>query len=227
MYSYTQKLSKMLRNDLSERCSSAAYAIMVDGKILAEDSMERNPIRGGTYNVGSISKVYCAVAVMQLVEKGLVKLDDPVCQYLPRFWMPDERYKQITLRHCLNHSSGLPGTQWRWLAASVPRKDYYEEIYRFLSHSALHSNPGEFSVYCNDGFTLAEMVISEITGMEYGEYCMKYITEPIGAHSSRQFSQRNTDYQHTKASVRRVQAELEAPCRICAGLASNSWRKIR
>lgn len=197
MYTYTQKLSEMLRNDLSERCSSAAYAIMVDGKILAEDSMGRNPIRGGTYNVGSISKVYCAVAVMQLVERGLLGLDDPIYQYLPRFWMPDERYKQITMRHCLSHSSGLPGTQWRWLAASTPRKDYYEEVYRFLSHSALHSNPGEFSVYCNDGFTLAEMVISELTGMEYGEYCMKYITEPIGAHSSRQSSQRNTDYPHT------------------------------
>lgn len=95
MYTYTQKLSEMLRNDLSERCSSAAYAIMVDGKILAEDSMGRNPIRGGTYNVGSISKVYCAVAVMQLVERGLLGLDDPIYQYLPQFWMPDERYNRL------------------------------------------------------------------------------------------------------------------------------------
>ena len=107
------------------------------------------PIRGGTYNVGSISKVYCAVAVMQLVERGLLELDRPVCEYLPRFWMPDERYKKITLRHCLSHSCGLPGTQWRWLAASRPRRDedYYEEVYRFLAHSALHSEPGEGFVF--------------------------------------------------------------------------------
>ena len=199
MNALTQRLSALLQHDLSEKCSSAAYAIMIDGQITAEDSMGRNPIRGGTYNVGSISKVYCAVAVMQLVERGLLELDRPVCEYLPRFWMPDERYKKITLRHCLSHSCGLPGTQWRWLAASRPRRDedYYEEVYRFLAHSALHSEPGAFSVYCNDGFTLAEMVVAQVSGMSYGEYCKQHITEPIGAHSSRQSSQRNHDYQHT------------------------------
>ena len=128
MNALTQRLSALLQRDLSEKCSSAAYAIMIDGQIIAEDSMGRNPIRGGTYNVGSISKVYCAVAVMQLVERGLLELDRPVCEYLPRFWMPDERYKKITLRHCLSHSCGLPGTQWRWLAASRPRRD--EDITR-------------------------------------------------------------------------------------------------
>ena len=89
MNALTQRLSALLQRDLSEKCSSAAYAIMIDGQIIAEDSMGRNPIRGGTYNVGSISKVYCAVAVMQLVERGLLELDRPVCEYLPRFWMPD------------------------------------------------------------------------------------------------------------------------------------------
>lgn len=194
----TQRLSAILQRDLSEKCSSAAYAIMVEGRIIAEDSMGCNPIRGGTYNVGSISKVYCAVAVMQLVERGLLELDRPVCEYLPRFWMPDTRYKKITLRHCLSHSSSLPGTQWRWLAAGSPRRDeYYEEVYRFLAHSALHSDPGTFSVYCNDGFTLAEMVVAQVSGLSYGEYCKQYITEPIGAHSSRQSSQRNHNYPHT------------------------------
>ena len=170
---------------------------MIDGEIAAEGAVGRNEIQGGTYNVGSISKVYCAVAVMQLVEKGVLDLDEPVYKYLPKFTMPDERYKKITLRHCLNHSSGLPGTQWRWLAASKSRQEYYEEVYRFMEHSALHSEPGQFSVYCNDGFTLAEMVIAEVTGMEYGEYCKKYITEKIGAYSSRQSSQRNPEYEHT------------------------------
>lgn len=66
-----------------------------------------------------------------------------------------------------------------------------------MAHSALHSEPGAFSVYCNDGFTLAEMVVAQVSGMSYGEYCKQYITEPIGAHSSRQSSQRNHDYQHT------------------------------
>lgn len=198
MNTLTERLTKLLKSDLSKQCSSAAYAVLIDGEITAEDSMGRNPIRGGTYNVGSVSKVYCTTAVMQLVEKGLLELDRPVCEYLPKFHMPDSRFRQITLRHCLNHSSGLPGTQWRWLAAGRPRReDYYDEVYDMLSHCALHSAPGEYSVYCNDGFTLAEMAIAEVTGLSYGEYCKKYITEPIGAHSSRQSSQRNPEYSHT------------------------------
>lgn len=198
MDSLKERLTKILKSDLSKQCSSAAYAIMIDGEIAAEDSMGRNPVRGGTYNVGSVSKVYCAVAVMQLVEKGLLELDRPVCDYLPKFHMPDPRYQQITLRHCLNHTSGLPGTQWRWLAAGSPRReDYYDEVYHLLSRCALHSAPGEFSVYCNDGFTLAEMAVAEVTGLNYGEYCKRCITEPIGAFSSRQSSQRNAGYEHT------------------------------
>ena len=69
MNALTQRLSALLQRDLSEKCSSAAYAIMIDGQIIAEDSMGRNPIRGGTYNVGSISKVYCAVAAGRAVQK--------------------------------------------------------------------------------------------------------------------------------------------------------------
>lgn len=83
MNALTQRLSALLQRDLSEKCSSASYAIMIDGQIIAEDSMGRNPIRGGTYNVGSISKVYCAVAVMQLAERGLVELDRPVWRIPP------------------------------------------------------------------------------------------------------------------------------------------------
>ena len=48
MNALTQRLSALLQRDLSEKCSSAAYAIMIDGQIIAEDSMGRNPIRGGT-----------------------------------------------------------------------------------------------------------------------------------------------------------------------------------
>lgn len=198
MKSLTERLSKMLQTDTSEACSSVSYAIMMDGEILARDSMGKNPLHTGTYNVGSVSKVYCAVAVMQLVESGRLELDRPVCDYLPRFTMPDERYRQITLRHCLNHSSGLPGTQWRYLqAGELSREFYYEEVYQYLAHSALHSTPGEYSVYCNDGFTLAEMVVAAVSGVSYGEYLKKYITDPIGACSSRQPSQRNENFTPT------------------------------
>ena len=108
---------------------SLQYALWQNGEIVLSGqagtfSRTENLLMTGDelYGIGSVSKIYTTVAVMQLVERGLLELDRPVCEYLPRFWMPDERYKKITLRHCLSHSCGLPGTQWRWLAASRPRR---------------------------------------------------------------------------------------------------------
>ena len=62
------------------------------------------------YGIGSVSKVYTAAAVLRLADAGKLELDKPVCGYLPNFRMADERYRDITVRMLLNHSSGLAGS---------------------------------------------------------------------------------------------------------------------
>lgn len=192
----TKHLSNILRTGLGREYTSVSYAIMIDGEIIAADSLgnaggpEKKPATvNHTYNVCSVSKVFCTTAVMQLVEQGKVELDAPVYKYLPRFTMPDERYRNITVRHILCHTSGLPGTQCKNFSAThvgkADNNEYYDEVYKYLSHSHLKADPGKFAVYCNDGFTLAEMIVAEVSGIPFGEYCKKYITEPIGAHSTR------------------------------------------
>ena len=198
----TRMLSEILACGLAKDYTSVSYAIWKDGEFLAYDALgtqggpEKKPANPDcTYNVASVSKIYCTVAVMQLVEAGKLSLDRPVCEYLPRFSMPDERYRKITLRHCLNHSSGLPGTQWRnFSVTDLAGAHYYEDVYDYLSKNYLKAEPGEYSVYCNDGFTLAEMVVAQVSGETYEEYCLHHITEPIGAHSSRLSATRNPDY---------------------------------
>ncbi|MBQ4487671.1 MAG: beta-lactamase family protein, partial [Oscillospiraceae bacterium] len=59
--------------------------------------------------VGSVSKVFCTVCALQLSEQGLLDIDAPVTDYVPEFTMQDERYKDITVRMLMNHSSGLEG----------------------------------------------------------------------------------------------------------------------
>lgn len=59
--------------------------------------------------IGSVSKVFCVMAAMQLHELGLLDLDAPVTDYVPEFTMTDERYKDITVRMLMNHTSGLMG----------------------------------------------------------------------------------------------------------------------
>ncbi|MEA5039998.1 MAG: serine hydrolase [Clostridiaceae bacterium] len=209
----TAKLSRIIEYGLPEKWTSVSYALSVGGVTIAADALGRQGGKSGarantdcTYNVASISKIYCTAAVMQLCEQGKLSLDTPVCEYLPRFWMPDERYHDITLRHCLNHSSGLPGTLWKQFSVTELTGDYYDIVYDYCAKNRLKAAPGAFSVYCNDGFTLAEMAVAAAAGQPYDEYIREHITEPIGAHSTR--SSRLRDRRYTLVCDRQKHPEL-------------------
>ena len=98
MNQLTEKLSSILRLGLPKDYTSVSYAFLKDGQLIASDSLghqggkEKKPATTDcTYNVASVSKIFCTVAVMQQVEQGKIDLDTPVCHYLPRFTMLDER----------------------------------------------------------------------------------------------------------------------------------------
>lgn len=200
-----KRLSDILSLNLPDNYTAISYAIMMDGEIVAADALgtdgseENRPVTmDHTFNVCSISKIFCTTAVMKLVEQGKLDLDTPIYHYLPDFKMADQRYKDITLRHCLSHSSGLPGTQWKHFSAthvgSESNEEYYQEVYDYMANSRLKADPGKYSVYCNDGFTLAEMVVAKVSGIPFGRFCRDYITEPIGAHSTRPSTVNNPAY---------------------------------
>ena len=92
-------------------------AIMDQGQLVytegfgMADRTRSVPVDADTiFNIGSISKLFCATAVMLLVDDGLMELDNPVVEYLPEFTMADDRYRDITVRMLLDHSSGFPGS---------------------------------------------------------------------------------------------------------------------
>ena len=165
---------------------SATVAVLDNGvTVYAEgfgmaDRLQSFPVDKNTlFNIGSISKVYVATAIMLLVDDGKVKLDAPVVTYLPEFTMLDERYKDITVRMLLNHSSGLPGTVGPNSFGYQYNTDIYREILDILAHSHLKSQPGELAPYCNDGFTLAEMIVAKVSGMNYIDFLQQRIFAPL------------------------------------------------
>lgn len=167
---------------------SVSYALWQDGEIILTGSAgaySRTENRALTddvlYGVGSISKTYTAVLMMNLVEEGKVKLDEPVTTYLPEFTMADARYKDITVRMLLNHSSGLMGSAGpgSFLFGDNDR-DASDELLERLSTQTLQADPGAYSVYSNDSYTLAGLVIEAASGMSYGDYLHETITEPLG-----------------------------------------------
>ncbi len=186
------KLKEFLESKRNKDGTAVSAAFIKDGELVAAfacGTQDGDPAKPATvndlYHVGSVGKTYCALAVMKLVEMEKVELDVPVIDYLPRFKMKDERYKLITLRMCLNHSSGLPGTNRKnlfcekWLG-----DDIYGKVYDYFAKSKLKASPGEFSVYCNDGYILAAMVVAEVSGMSFMRFLQEFITKPAGALST-------------------------------------------
>ena len=167
---------------------SIQYALWQDGEIILTGhagNYSRTENRALTddilYGVGSVSKTYTAAAVLKLVDEGKVELDAPVTAYLPDFTMADGRYTDITVRMLLNHSSGLPGsTIANGFLLNDPDTLAADTLLEELSSQTLKADPGAFSVYCNDGSTLAEPVVEAVSGMDFDDYVRQAILEPAG-----------------------------------------------
>ncbi|MFH0801581.1 MAG: serine hydrolase domain-containing protein [bacterium] len=171
----------------SGKCASATAAIMVDGKIVYAEGFgmanrEKSiPVDKNTlFNMGSISKMYVATAIMLLVDDGKVSLDKPVTDYLPEFKMADERYKKITVRMLLNHASGIPGTEGSNAFGYTYNDKMLQETISTLARAHLKHDPGAMAVYCNDGFTLAEAIVERVSGKKYIEFLNERIFTPLG-----------------------------------------------
>jgi CubicO group peptidase (beta-lactamase class C family) len=167
--------------------ASVQYALFDNGRIAVSGQAGINdeqgliPLNNDTvYGVGSVAKVYAAAAVMRLVDEGKLKLDEPVVSYLPAFTMKDSRYKQITPRMLLNHSSGLNGST---MTNSILYRDNdtyaHDHFLEDLSQQELKADPGAYSVYSNDSFTLAELLVEEVSGMSFTEFIQHTFFEPL------------------------------------------------
>lgn len=175
--------------------TSVQYALIDNGVITVSgqegvnDMEGKKPLTKDTmYAIGSTSKVFTAAAVMKLVDEGKINLDTPVVQYIPEFTMKDERYKKITPRMLLNHSSGLQGGSLNNAFLFEDNDPHaHDTLLKQLSTQNLKADPGAFSVYCNDGFTLAEILVEKVSGKDFTAFIHQYFTEPL-------------DLDHTKTS---------------------------
>lgn len=136
-----------------------------------------------SYNIGSIGKVFTAVAVMQLVEAGKLRLDDTLSKHLPDYPFPEKG--AITVQQLLNHSSGLGDymehadykrrmREIRTIADILPL--IYAEKPQFP--------PGERFAYSNSGMVVLGAIIEKASGLSYPEYLQRHIFAPAGMQAS-------------------------------------------
>jgi CubicO group peptidase (beta-lactamase class C family) len=145
----------------------------------ADKATSAVPRAGTTYGLGSVSKMLATVAVMKLVDSGAISLDTPVYRYVPEFTMLSPDYRQISVRMLLNHSSGMPGSEYADCIGTEYLPGYVDLMMQTLAGSRLKTTPGYMSVYCNDGFTMIEKLIPAVTGKSFTQFVTDEVLTPL------------------------------------------------
>jgi CubicO group peptidase (beta-lactamase class C family) len=126
--------------------------------------------------IASANKGMIALALMQLVEQGIVDLDAPVTRYLPDFSMDDERAAEITVRQVLSHTSGIPASgAWD----SVRDEHGLAREVDALADCQLRFAPGTCYEYANAGYAVALLIVQTVSGMPYDQYLTTRVFEPL------------------------------------------------
>lgn len=137
------------------------------------------------YCVGSVSKVYSTAAIMQLAGEGKIDIDKPVTEYIPDFRLADERYRDITVRMLMDHTSGIMGSTLKnAMLYGDNDQSSHDNMTGLLSSQRLKADPGRYAAYCNDGFVLLEIIIENVSGMSFTDYVEKNIAGRLGLENT-------------------------------------------
>lgn len=194
---------------------NAANAEPVQSEHTAETTASQDRI----YCIASVSKMYSTLAVMQLVDEGKVELDAPVTKYLPDFRMNDERYKDITVRMLMNHTSGISmGLMTNHYLYDDVDSFVHDNTFDIVSRQRFKSAPGEYACYNNMGFMLMEHIVENVSGMSFTDYVRNNIASKIGAdHTGTAWSLYAGDTGDTQVSLYRGSLPIEYPYEMAAG----------
>ena len=156
------------------------------------DFSKNNQVSEDTvYQWWSLTKIFTAVAILQLQEKGLLNIDNPVVKHLPYFSVThlNEKSAPITIRQLLSHSSGLGDVGISILGwihfeddAKVNQTEFLKE--KLPGYNKLETQPGEEGRYSNIGYLVLAGVIESVSGESYEDYIVKNILSPLRMHKT-------------------------------------------
>lgn len=133
------------------------------------------------FHIASVSKPFTAAAVMKLVQQNKLKLNDLVIDYIPEFEMQGTGYDEITIKHILTHTSGIPRhiSSDDWLNP-LYGPNALEENLKNVKEFELDFIPGSQFNYSNSAFDILGIVISRASGMPFTEYVETHVLKPAG-----------------------------------------------
>jgi CubicO group peptidase (beta-lactamase class C family) len=169
-----------------------ALGVVRDGRLIYEKAFGLADVEQGTrigpdtvFHVASVSKQFTALAVLLLEQDGKLSLDDDVRKHLPEL---HDFGKTVTVRHLLQHTSGLRD-QWSLLMLAGWRMDDVitdDDVFRLACRQReLNFEPGARHLYSNTGYTLAARVVERASGQPFRVFAQGRIFEPLGMHNTR------------------------------------------
>lgn len=157
------------------------------------------------FRLASITKSFTAMAVMMLQERGKLSLQDSICKYLsdcPEAWKP------VTVRHLLNHTSGIPDyTSAPDFMRTISSRLTNDELLARFKNSPLQSVPGENFAYSNSNYILLGLIVEKVSGQSYADFVQENIFAPLKMKNSG-YDDNNTLLKH------RALGYLKQPDRI-------------
>ncbi|MFE5319268.1 serine hydrolase domain-containing protein [Paenibacillus sp. NPDC056579] len=135
------------------------------------------------FPIASLSKSMTALAVLQLVDKGLIDLDAPFISYFPDITAADDRIDRITVRYMLNQTSGLNDK----VNPDMTKSDQFQslqEIKKSLELVVLANDPGETYRYHNPNYQFLALLVEQVSGQRFSEYLHDRIFEPLGMNDT-------------------------------------------
>lgn len=141
------------------------------------------PITGDTpFRVASVSKSFTSLAVLQLVESGKLRLDEPVRTYLTGFETADPRSARITVRQLLNQTSGLADRGFA--EVSLPQPGTRRDAVERLRDARLVAEPGTQWNYHNPNYHLAARLVEVVSSESFATYLQRHVLRPLGMDRS-------------------------------------------
>ena len=147
-----------------------------------------------SFEIGSVTKQFTAAAILLLVERGKLALDDELTKYLPDYPTHD---RGITIRHLLTHTSGIKGyTELPEFGDLMPLRKSPDTLVKLFSGKPLDFAPGEQLVYNNSAYFLLGLIIEKVGGQSYADFVKANLFDKVGMPGSYYCSERAIHRHH-------------------------------
>jgi CubicO group peptidase (beta-lactamase class C family) len=176
--------------------AGSSFYVVRDGRIVVadhrgmQDADANVPVDAQTiYHWASITKTMTGIAIMQLRDRGLLNLDDPIVRYVPELAKVHDPFGDpgaITLRQLMSHSAGFGGATWRWRDREWQpfEPPGWAQLAAMIPYTEVKYKPGSRFSYSNPGIVYLGQVIERLSGEDFEVYIDKNILRPLGMHES-------------------------------------------